>query len=578
MVPLVITLEEAACLDPAGARALLGTKAASLARLLGAGFPVPPGVVVTAAAATDWNQASAQLRTAAAELGGPSQRFAVRSSASAEDLAGASYAGQYETVLDVGLDELPDGVRRVFASATSARVAAYRQAHPEAGAAAAPTGDPSGSGSRMAVLVHVMVAAAAAGVAFTANPLTGARDEVVITAVRGLGERLVAGQATGDQWIVRDSQARCIRATEEAITADQARQIAALARRVHILFASPQDLEWAIATDPAGAEGGLWLLQTRPMMALPVSWTPPAPGYWMRNLRIGEWLPEAMTPLFADWLLERLDHGEQQATRDHVGAALVFPHAAINGWYYLATWAPFCRAAAGCCGSCAMRSSARAATRSRPTGAFWQVWPRSGTRTCCPATSSWSRRVNGRSRPLRPSSWPPSSTRSAPPPASSYGRWPWWAARPGRWKAPWPASPASTSPLPSTSASSGCWPGCPAASRSCPPTPSKASTGPIPPPASWAGRRPHHPTTGTASWPASARPSPPSAWPCLATGHSSRRSSRRCSRWPSGMPGSASNKPASSPSAGPCCAAAYSASARPSRPTACSTSLRTCSC
>ena len=337
MVPLVITLEEAACLDPAGARALLGTKAASLARLLGAGFPVPPGVVVTAAAATDWNQASAQLRTAAAELGGPSQRFAVRSSASAEDLAGASYAGQYETVLDVGLDELPDGVRRVFASATSARVAAYRQAHPEAGAAAAPTGDPSGSGSRMAVLVHVMVAAAAAGVAFTANPLTGARDEVVITAVRGLGERLVAGLATGDQWIVRYSQARCIRATEEAITADQARQIAALARRVHILFASPQDLEWAIATDPAGAEGGLWLLQTRPMMALPVSWTPPAPGYWMRNLRIGEWLPEAMTPLFADWLLERLDHGEQQATRDHVGAALVFPHAAINGWYYLAT-------------------------------------------------------------------------------------------------------------------------------------------------------------------------------------------------------------------------------------------------
>ena len=81
----------------------------------------------------------------------------------------------------------------------------------------------------------------------------------------------------------------------------------------------------------------MWLLQTRPMMALPVSWTPPAPGYWMRNLRIGEWLPEAMTPLFADWLLERLDHGEQQATRDHVGAALVFPHAAINGWYYLAT-------------------------------------------------------------------------------------------------------------------------------------------------------------------------------------------------------------------------------------------------
>jgi phosphohistidine swiveling domain-containing protein len=343
MVPLVITLEAAARVDPAEARVLVGTKAASLAGLLGPGFPVPAGVVVTAAAAADWDQASAQLGTAAAELGGPGQRFAVRSSASAEDLAGASYAGQYESVLDVGLDELAAAVRQVFASATSARVAAYRQAHPDAGATAAmPPGGPSGSGAGMAVMVQPMVAAAAAGVAFTANPLTGARDEVVITAVRGLGERLVAGQATGDQWIVRDGQARCTRATEQAITADQARQIATLARRVHAHLGSPQDLEWAIATDPAGitgVEAGLWLLQARPMTALPdpVSWTPPAPGYWMRNLRIGEWLSEPMTPLFADWLLDRLDHGEQQATRQHVGAALVFPHGAINGWYYLAT-------------------------------------------------------------------------------------------------------------------------------------------------------------------------------------------------------------------------------------------------
>ena len=334
MPPPVITFAEAARLDPAAAPALLGSKAASLAHLTGAGFPVPPGVVATAAAAADWDQASARLRSAAAELGGPDQRFAVRSSAVAEDLAGASYAGQYETVLDVRLDELPDAVRRVFDSAASARVAAYRQAHPQA----APT-DPSGSGAGMAVLVQVMVAADAAGVAFTANPLTGDRDEVVISAVPGLGEPLVSGQATGDQWTVRDGQARCTRSSEQAITADQARQIATLARQVHAHLGSPQDLEWAITTDPSAAEDRLWLLQARPMTALPdpVDWTPPAPGYWMRNLRLGEWLPEPMTPLFADWLLARLDHGEQQATRDHVGAALAFPHAAINGWYYLAT-------------------------------------------------------------------------------------------------------------------------------------------------------------------------------------------------------------------------------------------------
>jgi rifampicin phosphotransferase len=290
-LPPVLSLTEAAHLDPTQARALLGTKAASLARLTRAGFPVPPGVVVTAAAAADWDQAYGQLRAVAAELGDPDQRFAVRSSATAEDLAGASFAGQYETVLDVGLDELPDAVRQVVDSAASARVAAYRQAHPQAAPA-----DPPGSGAGMAVLVQVMVPADAAGVAFTANPLTGDRDEVVISAVRGLGERLVAGQATGDQWIVRDAQARRTRATEQAISADQARRIATLARRVHAHLGSPQDLEWAITTNPSstdGVEGGLWLLQARPMTALPdpVDWTPPAPGYWMRNLRLGEWLP-----------------------------------------------------------------------------------------------------------------------------------------------------------------------------------------------------------------------------------------------------------------------------------------------
>jgi rifampicin phosphotransferase len=336
-LPAVVSLADAAHLDPAQARALLGTKAANLARLAGAGFPVPAGVVVTAAAAADRDQAVARLRTAAATLGGPDQRFAVRSSATAEDLAGASYAGQYETVLDVRLDQLPDAVRQVVDSAASARVASYRQAHPQAAAA-----DPFGSAAGMAVLVQVMVAAEAAGVAFTANPVSGDRDEVVISAVRGLGERLVSGQATGDQWIVRHGQARRTRATEEAITAEQARQVAALARRVQAHFGSPQDLEWAIATDPtdiSGTEGGLWLLQARPMTALPspVAWTPPAPGYWIRNLRLGEWLPEPMTPLFADWLLDRLDHGERQATRNDVGTALEFPHAAINGWYYLGT-------------------------------------------------------------------------------------------------------------------------------------------------------------------------------------------------------------------------------------------------
>jgi rifampicin phosphotransferase len=326
-LPPVVTLAEAADLDPAQAQALLGTKAANLARLAGTGLPVPAGVVVTPTAQADWEQTRTRLLRTATELTQrQGQRFAVRSSAAAEDLAGASFAGQYETVLDVGLDELPEAVRQVVDSAASARVAAYRQAHPQAPAAAAP--EPSGS--QMAVLVQVMVPADAAGVAFTANPLTGARDEVVVSAVRGLGERLVSGQAVGDQWVVRGQDAACRDGREGAIAAAQAVAIATLARRVERSFGSPQDIEWAIAA------GQLFLLQARPMTAIPepVTWTPPATGWWLRNFRLGEWLPEPVTPLFADWLLPVLERGMATGMRTESRIAMRPHSAVVNGWYY----------------------------------------------------------------------------------------------------------------------------------------------------------------------------------------------------------------------------------------------------
>jgi phosphohistidine swiveling domain-containing protein len=312
--PLVVDLAEARALDIEE----IGAKAANLARLAAAGFPVPPGLVVTSAAAERWEEAILRLLAAASGLG--TGRFAVRSSGTAEDLEGASFAGQYETILDVPLGELPEAVRRVFSSADASRVSAYREARASAGDAM----------PRMAVLVQVMVEADAAGVAFTANPLTGERGEVVITAVRELGERLVSGAAVGDEWVVRGGEAVCRRADEVAISAGQAADIAALARRVEEHFGSPQDIEWAISA------GGLYLLQARPMTALPepVDWTPPAPGYWMRNFRLGEWLPEAMTPLFADWLLALIEDGYLRGMRSTVGTAVPFRYAAINGWYY----------------------------------------------------------------------------------------------------------------------------------------------------------------------------------------------------------------------------------------------------
>jgi phosphohistidine swiveling domain-containing protein len=309
----------------------MGSKAANLARAASAGLPVPPGFAVTVDAYADPDRLAAVLPAAVAALG--PGRLAVRSSAVAEDLHGASYAGQYDTILGVDPGQLAAAVGRIHASAASAQVSAYQRQHPNAELPGGPAEDDPPATGGMAVLVQRMLEPAAAGVAFTANPVTGARDETVVTAVAGLGEQLVAGQAAGDEWIVRGALAtRTRQATPEAqvIDAGQARRIAALARQAEALFGAPQDIEWAIQ------DGTVWLLQARPMTALPdpVTWIPPRPGFWLRNLRLGEWLPDPMTPLFADWLRPTIEAGFHHGMRATAGAVLPFRSAAINGWYY----------------------------------------------------------------------------------------------------------------------------------------------------------------------------------------------------------------------------------------------------
>ena len=325
--PLVVSLFDAADLPVEQ----LGSKAATLARLAAAGFPVPPGLVITTGAGPlPASQLATSLRTGLESLRLPaSTRYAVRSSAAAEDLPGTSYAGQYETFLDVPVDAVLDAVDQCRQAAVSARVAAYR----------AGRGDQTPSEPEIAVLVQPMVHALAAGVAFTANPLTGDRNESIVTAVHGLGERLVNGQAAGDEWSIRGHTATQRRVTETAITATQAVAVAALARRVAAELGGPQDIEWALDANPTR---GLTLLQARPMTALPdpVDWTPPGPGRWMRNFRLGEWLPEPMTPLFADWLLPRIEDGYLDGMRDTVGAVVPFRYASVNGWYYNAIPVP----------------------------------------------------------------------------------------------------------------------------------------------------------------------------------------------------------------------------------------------
>jgi len=296
----------------------VGSKAANLGELKKAGLSVPDGFVVL-------DEPGADLELALAALGGGS--VAVRSSAVAEDLADASFAGQYETYLNVrGSEQVRIAVRHCRESASSGRVKSYRAERA------------AGARDQVAVLVQRMVDADAAGVAFTANPVTGDRDEVVISAVRGLGDRLVSGEGSADEWVVRADKPSRRRAAEHAIDAGQAVAVADLARRAAAHFGRPQDVEWALAGDK------LFLLQSRPMTALPASveWVPPdmhglhppGPGYWIRNLRLGEWLPEPVTPLFADWMLELINRGFARGTRADSGLAAGLRYAIVHGWYY----------------------------------------------------------------------------------------------------------------------------------------------------------------------------------------------------------------------------------------------------
>ncbi len=307
---------------------LIGGKAANLSRAIARGFRVPNGFVITKTAlSTFGDDLDEALGQAADRIGaGP---FAVRSSAIAEDLADASYAGLYETVLNVDRGDLAVAVRHVIASGLDTRVTAYQ-------ATASPPVSESAS-AEVAVLVQQMLHPAAAGVAFTANPLTGRRDETIVTAVRGLADPLVSGEAVGEEWVVRAGTATCTRAGDGALEPQQAMAVAALANRAETEFGSPQDIEWAI-----DAAENLFLIQARPMTAVveAVEWVAPGPGLWARNFRIGEWLPEAMTPLFADWIIPRLEAGYLDGMWKSARVRVPFPYATVNGWYYNTTPTP----------------------------------------------------------------------------------------------------------------------------------------------------------------------------------------------------------------------------------------------
>ena len=211
---------------------------------------------------------------------------AVRSSAVGEDAPEASFAGEHDTYLWVrGTDEVLAAVRRCWASLFTERAMSYRARLTPA----ADAGDETGAA--MGVAVQQMVLAEVAGVAFTLNPQNGDRSEIAIDASWGLGEAVVSGEVTPDDYLVDKVLMEITRrvvsdkaveyrpaasgrgVARVAVPADrravpclsdeQITEVARLAQRAERHYGCPQDVEWAMEADPTGGYQ-LFLLQSRP--------------------------------------------------------------------------------------------------------------------------------------------------------------------------------------------------------------------------------------------------------------------------------------------------------------------------
>lgn len=338
----------------------VGGKGLSLTRMTGAGLPVPPGFTLAVEFFAPWIAALHNTREWAAvqiaiqngdDLATSTQALkatcsnlafapeqeqaltealqalpagsllAVRSSSPEEDLAGASFAGGYETTLGVTAATLKEAIRESFASAFDERVFVYKRQH-----------DFAVDQPRIAVIVQQQIAADVAGVGFSLNPLNNDYDEAVIDANWGLGESVVAGAVSPDHFVVdkvnrsileqtRGSKAIAIwlkadggtieRANENpgdfCLSKDQVLAITDMISRVEALYGHPIDIEWAIA------DGTLYLLQARPITAYiplaPEMMTRPGERrilYFDPSLTEGMATNAPLTPLTISWFFESM--------------------------------------------------------------------------------------------------------------------------------------------------------------------------------------------------------------------------------------------------------------------------------
>ncbi len=384
-------------LDDASARLLqVGGKGASLARMATAGLPVPRGFHVTTAAyrrfveenglqeqilaavstlpavftddqsvmLEEVSKQIAQLfvqgvmpddiaetiRNAYRALGGDDLSVAVRSSATAEDLPDMSFAGQQDTYLNMhGEAMVLDAVKRCWASLWTARAIDYRARH-----------NIAPQDVSLAVVVQELISADAAGILFTSDPLTGARDHVMINAAWGLGEAIVGGQVTPDTISVEKASGAIIKQeitakdvmtvrtpegtheepvpidkrTKAVLTATQATELMHIGVRIEKLYGQPMDIEWALK------DGHFFIVQARPITTLrsdnatTEEWNDSlSVDYLWTNGNLGEAVPGVMTP--CTWSLIQIFMSEATSPMYAKGIREYQPIGNIGGHFYM---------------------------------------------------------------------------------------------------------------------------------------------------------------------------------------------------------------------------------------------------
>ena len=339
--------------------ALVGGKGASLGEMLNTGFPIPNGFVLKSTAfieflkqlnasqtikeilsKVDYNNekqiddASNKIQKIIIDAVIPDdiqkeiirvfdnlgfERVAVRSSATSEDGAEHSWAGQFESYLNVTKKDLLHKIKECFASFYTPRSVFYRYQN-----------DLLNQNNSIAVVVQEMVQSEISGVAFSVHPVLNDKNQIVIEAVKGLGDNIVSGRVTPDTYIIQkqslEINSKQLRQKKALLDDAQITELAGMISNIENHYGFPVDVEWAME------KGKFYITQSRPITTLKSN------DYMelTNKIRAMEWYPilERPCPPFVMSTFEECNRKE--AFRD-IGLAGIspIPQALQNSIYYL---------------------------------------------------------------------------------------------------------------------------------------------------------------------------------------------------------------------------------------------------